>query len=561
MSSDVSVSLGVTGREVVLGAFSEVGAAGQNMAGIFGGIAGRLAGLAAGYLSVSGAVHAFNSVMDRGGQLADFSEQTGIAVGRLVVLGRAFENNGMHAEDLGQMINRMQRFITSVGDESSAAATKLAAIGIRATELRNMSPDEQFRTIAQAIAGIEDPGQRAAMAMEIFGRSGGRLLAFFNDFDGSVSQANQEVGSFASVMNNSASSFDSIGDGITAIIGKITEFTAGILSDAVPAIRSLVDSLRTVDATEFGMQFSSGLAQGINVALSVFRNPGNLFLVFGDSLVVVLQTAVNTLLDSMAYVFQWISNYASELIPGYGDLLSATFTAALHGVLSFFRGQMGQSFTDLGALIPGTLGQALTDAGQALISSSQESSDIANQALAGAWDRIAGAAARATEQTSYQRQDWLNVAASSERLRDHIQIASESGASFLNDMSSSREHASDIAGILEDLSVPAPEWWEQGPPTDLFSDMMAPDWWNQNQLANQSQSSWFGQGGMGGEGSYGGGVGPSGGSGGVSGGGSGGGSGSGGGGAGGSEISATLRDILACLRRDIAPALPIQVMS
>jgi hypothetical protein len=569
--ADVTVSLATSGKDQVVGDLKSVESAGHKMGETFGSIAGKLAGLAAGYVTISTAVGAFNKVMDKGGELADFSEQTGIAVGKLVLLGRAFENNGMHAEDLGKVINKMQKFLEAAGEQGSASATKLAKLGLTVADLKGMSPDMQFEAIAKAIASIQDPGQKAAMAMEIFGKSGGKLLTFFNEFDGSLSQAKEEVGSYAEAMQKNAKSFDGIGDGIAAIGSKLVEFTAGLLDQSVPAIEQLVKSLKSVNTTEFGKQFSSVLAEGINVALSVFNNPGNLFLAFGDSLVVVLKASANTLMDSMLYVFDWIKNYASKLIPAFAELFKDTWMIAGGHVISWFYGSLGKALSEIGAMIPGSIGKALGESGAKLTKYSQDASDIANKGLADAWDKIAGAASYATDQTKMQSNDWFDAAGSAENLKDHLKIASKSGKTFLGDMSGSKEHATDIAKVLEDVSIPAPDWWEEGPPTDLFADMMSPDWWqegpptdlfadmmspdwwNNNNLSNQPAPAWWDDlGGDSGGGEFGGGGG---------GGGDPAASGDGGGGGGKSDISSTLKEILKCLKGDIAPALPVQVMS
>lgn len=442
--SDVSVSIGVTGKDAVLGAFSEVGAAGQKMGETFGSIAGKLSGLAAGYVSISGAIHAFNSVMEKGGQLADFSDQTGIAAGKLVILQRAFENNGMHAEDLGGIINKMQKTLVAAGDEGSAAADKIGRLGLRVSDLQAMTPDQQFETIAKAIAKIQDPTERAGAAMEIFGKSGGKTLALFSDFEGQVSQAASEVGSFAAEMENNARAFDSIGDGIGAIGEKLTEFTAGLLDDSIPAMTTLVDYFKSVDATAFGKSFSEALSTGIDIALSVFTNPGNLFLAFGDSLVLALKSAGNALMDGIAYAFTWAKNYASEIIPGYGDLMKSTFNAAIGSVISFFSGKLADIFADLAVLIPGTLGKSIGEVADRLKSSSQEAADIANVGLADAWGKISSAAEKATEQTKMQSEDWFNAAGSAADLKEHLQIAADSGAGVRNAMQESVDKAKEI---------------------------------------------------------------------------------------------------------------------
>jgi hypothetical protein len=442
--SDVSVSLGVTGKDAVLGAFSEVGAAGQKMGETFGSIAGKLAGLAAGYVSVSGAIHAFNSVMEKGGQLADFSDQTGIAAGKLVILQRAFENNGMHAEDLGGIINKMQKTLVAAGDEGSAAADKLGRLGLKVSDLQSMTPDQQFETIAKAIAKIQDPTERAGAAMEIFGKSGGKTLALFADFEGQVSQASSEVGSFASEMENNARAFDSIGDGIGAIGQKLTEFTAGLLGDSIPAMTTLVDYFKSVDATAFGKSFSEALSTGIDIALSVFTNPGNLFLAFGDSLVLAFKTAGNALYSALQYVFEWSTNYFSNIIPNWSGLLKAEFTAAFGFVVSGFSGMLAEVFTGIAGYLPEKLGGPMAEIGNKLAKTSDEWSNKAAVGLAEAWDGISSAAEKATEQTKMANEDWFNAAGSAADLKDHLQVAQDAGAGVRNAMQESVDHAKQI---------------------------------------------------------------------------------------------------------------------
>jgi hypothetical protein len=312
--SDVSVSLGVTGKDAVLGAFSEVGAAGQKMGETFGSIAGKLAGLAAGYVSITATIGAFHGAMEKGGQLADFSDQTGIAVDKLVLLERAFENNGMKAEDLGSVINKMQKAIAAAGVEGSEAADKLGSIGIKVSDLKAMTPDQQFETIAKAIAGIEDPGTRAALTMEVFGKSGGKLLPFFKDFDGAIKQAQGEVGGFAKVMGENAVKFDYLGDGIAAIGRKLMEFAAGALVNIQGGLKEFVDLIKNFDAAGFGQKVTNDIAAP-------------------------LKAIADSLVDGN---FKQALSLATELVTleamKMGNEFYKIFTASVAGVGSFIQG-------------------------------------------------------------------------------------------------------------------------------------------------------------------------------------------------------------------------------
>ena len=267
--SDVNVSLGVTGKDVVLGAFSEVSNAGKAMGETFGSIAGKLAGLAAGYLTVSTAVNAFSGALNSAGRLNDFSDQTGIAVEKLVLLERSFQNNGMQAEDLGMTINKMQKYLVEAGDSGSEAAFHIEGLGLSMADIQRMSPDQQFEAIGKAIAGISDPSERSAAAMGIFGKSGGKLMAFFNDFNGSLSEASTQVGTYAQIMGMNAKEFDKLGDTIKNGIGhKLEEFALGALSNVTGGLQGLADFVANFDAAKFGKQ----LTENMGAPLKAFAN-------------------------------------------------------------------------------------------------------------------------------------------------------------------------------------------------------------------------------------------------------------------------------------------------
>jgi hypothetical protein len=258
--ADVTVSLATSGKDQVLGDLKSVESAGQKMGETFGSIAGKLAGLAAGYVSITATIGAFHGAMEKGGQLADFSEQTGIAVGKLVLLERAFENNGMKADDLGSVINKMQKFLIEAGDAGSESADKLHRLGLFSSDLLKLSPDEQFAQIAKTISEIPDPADRAATAMEIFGKKGGRLLALFADLPGAINQAEGEVGGFAKVMGENAVKFDYLGDGIAAIGRKLMEFAAGALVNIQGGLKEFVDLVKNFDAAGFGQKVTKDIA-------------------------------------------------------------------------------------------------------------------------------------------------------------------------------------------------------------------------------------------------------------------------------------------------------------
>jgi hypothetical protein len=120
-----------------------------------------------------GAAKAYAAIGDN---LVHVSERTGIAVEALSELSFAADQCGIEMEAFETGIRKMQKTIVSAAKGSSEAQEALGLLGVTIKDLDGLSPDEQFKLIADRISQIEDPTIRAAMAMQIFGKNGTALL-------------------------------------------------------------------------------------------------------------------------------------------------------------------------------------------------------------------------------------------------------------------------------------------------------------------------------------------------------------------------------------------------
>ncbi len=102
--------------------------------------------------------------------------RTGFGAEALSELGFAAEQSGADFATLEKGIKTMQRSIGNAGRGLSTATDALESLGLTFAELDGLSPEEQFNTIADRIAAIDDPTKKAAVAMELFGRAGQQLI-------------------------------------------------------------------------------------------------------------------------------------------------------------------------------------------------------------------------------------------------------------------------------------------------------------------------------------------------------------------------------------------------
>lgn len=102
------------------------------------------------------------------------SQKAGAAAGAFSELNFAAKLSGVGIDDLTTAFKFFQVNLASGGE-------KIQALGVDLSVLRSLKPDEQFQLIAEAVAEITDPAEKAAAAVSVFGRSGANLLPLLNE--------------------------------------------------------------------------------------------------------------------------------------------------------------------------------------------------------------------------------------------------------------------------------------------------------------------------------------------------------------------------------------------
>ncbi|MCL4193730.1 MAG: hypothetical protein KJZ87_18475, partial [Thermoguttaceae bacterium] len=165
-----------------------------------------------------------------GSQLADMSARTGVSVEALSELGYVAEMSGGDLETLEAGLRKMQKAIVEAATGSQSAQESLSALGITIADLKNLSPDEQFMLIADRLAQIKNPTQRAAAAMEVFGKSGTKLLPMMAGGAAGLEAMRQKARDLGLVMSSEdAAAADGFGDVLDTLWKtlKVGVFTIG----------------------------------------------------------------------------------------------------------------------------------------------------------------------------------------------------------------------------------------------------------------------------------------------------------------------------------------------
>lgn len=256
MSQELNIRLSMSGGAQVTATIRQVQNSIATMAGKFAAIGGAALGIGSigglGLAAVAGAKH----IARLGGELNDLQNRTGISVERLTVLQRAFADTGIGADEVGKTFSKLQKSIYDAATVGGPAADALNNLGLSAANLARLSPEEQFNAVSKAVAGIESPTQRAAAAMELFGRSGGQMLQLFGDA-GAISKAEEVLGRLPELLGRNAPVLDDISDSIDRLPQKSNQFFAGVADQLAPMAKAILDTIEKIDFTGPGERFGA----------------------------------------------------------------------------------------------------------------------------------------------------------------------------------------------------------------------------------------------------------------------------------------------------------------
>jgi hypothetical protein len=202
----------------------------------------------------SGAKQFFDNTRDMIDQLGKLSAQTGMAVEPLQVLQQLAEYAGL---ELGSFTSAAQKMSRSLGDAQrggGAAGKALKEMGLELDTILRMSPSQQFMTIGNAIASVEDPTLKSAYAASVFGRNGMLMIPMFKDIKKNAMEVGKEMGLLGQILTkNQVTAVETMNDAFVKVGATIAKIGGQVIGNLAPMITQITnDLLDFVKLFEFG---------------------------------------------------------------------------------------------------------------------------------------------------------------------------------------------------------------------------------------------------------------------------------------------------------------------
>jgi len=134
------------------------------------------------------ALNAIPDLIKQAGNFQDLAEKTGASAEAIASFAVAAKVAGSSAEDIAGAMQKLAKNLLGVDDEGKAAGAALSALGLDISEFKQLAPDQQIVTIANALDKFADGAEKTGVQMALLGKSGGNLGPFFKELARGVGQ-------------------------------------------------------------------------------------------------------------------------------------------------------------------------------------------------------------------------------------------------------------------------------------------------------------------------------------------------------------------------------------
>jgi hypothetical protein len=282
-SSTVSVIVGAV-KSTVRAAGDAVNATGESLKSSGGTIAwfgARL--LATGGILKAVFTGALKTFEDMGTAAQRLADRTGVSVESLTTLGYAARQTGASMESLESSMSNMQQVVAGVSASSAEGQRALNLLGITVAQLQGLSPDQQFRMIAERLARVADPAQRAAGALKIFGASAQGILPLIAQGGAGLASLEARARSLGLEMSGKdAQSALSLHNALSTLWETVKMATFAIGAPLADAMKKMVETGTAVVGTiSKWIRENGALIVTADMIASVVTGAGTALTIFG----------------------------------------------------------------------------------------------------------------------------------------------------------------------------------------------------------------------------------------------------------------------------------------
>lgn len=313
-------------------------------------------------LTVTAFVAVGKAIVNLANETARYGDQVDKASQKLGISRKAYQEwsyiLSQNGTDVSNLTTAMRTLTTTMSSGSTKTRDALKKIGIGFNDIKKLAPEDQFMSIVQGLAGMENQQERNALAATLFGRSYQELLPLLNSGAESIEELRQKAHELGIVMDDET--IDAAVNFTDSLDSLKRTWNSFKMTIGAQMLKPLTRAFETL--TKWTSKLIPSLKQGF---------ADNDWDAFFADLTDIMAEALPKAVDTLIGVVNGVLSNAGNIAKLAGTLISG-----------LVRG-IGQAVPQLISALPTILGELWTAISESI-------PDAIHGALTGIWQSVAG---------------------------------------------------------------------------------------------------------------------------------------------------------------------------
>jgi hypothetical protein len=206
--------------------------------------------------------------------LGKLSTQTQVSVEAIQAYSLAAAQAGLSSEEFAKSLQKLSISVGKADDEKDT--NPFAKLGLSVEQLKSLKPEEIFESVAEALSQIANDQERAAIATEIFGRGGVKLLPLINGGADALARAREEAEGLGGILTTEeVRNVEAMNDAFTKVAAAVQLVINKVVVNLADPIKEIADTftafIAEANSANLGAEIADRLLSFVEVFAETFR--------------------------------------------------------------------------------------------------------------------------------------------------------------------------------------------------------------------------------------------------------------------------------------------------
>lgn len=279
-------------------------------------------------------------VAEYGDSVDKMSQKVGLSAEAYQKWDYVMKISGTEMSNMRTGLKTLTNKLDEAKNGSAGAQEMFAKLGLSMEELQGMSREEVFAATIKGFQGMADSTERAALANDLFGRSGQELAPLFNTSAEETEKLMKTVEECGGVMSDEAvKAAAAYEDSLTTLQTAMDGAKRNIMSSFLPSITSVMDGLSALFSGN-GDEGIAKIREGVSSFIEnmteaipkIFEFGGKIVTALGQAIIENLPRLLEAGIQAIAQIAKGLGDAMPELIPAVVEAILTMVQALLDNI-------------------------------------------------------------------------------------------------------------------------------------------------------------------------------------------------------------------------------------